>query len=31
MLTALEAKQKVFRKMSYYETLNNKINYFFPK
>lgn len=26
MLTALEAKQKVFRKMFYYETLNSKIN-----
>ena len=26
MMTALEAKMKIFRKMSYYETLNNKIN-----
>ena len=26
MITALEAKMKVFRKMSYYETLNSKIN-----
>ena len=26
MISALEAKMKVFSKMSYYETLNSKIN-----
>ena len=26
MISALEAKMKAFRKMSYYETLNSKIN-----